>query len=286
MQRIAVTKCQGTGNDFVLYDARGVEPMSYPRLARLLCDRRLGVGADGLLVLGTADAVDADVSMQIFNADGSQAEMCGNGIRCLARYVWEREPQRARLRVGTLGGVIATEVRAGGPGADVAVRVEMGEPAFRPVPGGAADLSALAGLDADVQLVSMGNPHLVIMTDRDPETFDLAAIVREAAQRLSDELTPNIELALLRGPHALSMRVFERGAGETWACGTGACAVVAAALRRGRASDPVTVRSRGGEVLVEWAGLGTSCWLTGDAHIVFEAQVVLADAAISAAAVV
>ncbi|MDQ6779999.1 MAG: diaminopimelate epimerase [Candidatus Eremiobacteraeota bacterium] len=279
MQRIAVTKCQGTGNDFVLYDARGAQPLPYPQLARRLCDRRRGIGADGLLVLDAARAADADVSMQIYNQDGSQAEMCGNGIRCVARYVWEHEPQRERLRVATVGGVIRTQVRSGGPGDDVAVRVDMGEPQFQPLAGGAATLSVLAGKDAAFDLVSMGNPHLVILTDRDPEAIDLAAIARQAESLHSGDLTPNIELAWVRDVHAISMRVFERGAGETWACGTGACAVVAAALRLRRVSDPVTVRSRGGEVLVEWAGPGSSCWLTGDAGIVFEAQVVVPDAA-------
>jgi diaminopimelate epimerase len=271
MPLVTVTKAQGTGNDFVLLDNRARVPYRYPELARFLCDRRFGIGADGLLVIEPAsDGARADVALRIFNADGSEAETCGNGLRCVARSCADRaHPDRPQtLRVETPAGLSIVQT-LGEPGRPV--RVEMGIPRV-------AQLEGAAGKAARVDI---GNPHAVHFVDDDVERIDLAQHAFAARMRGHDAL--NVEVARVVGGE-IAMRVHERGVGETWACGSGACAVAAAAISAGLARSPVRVRMRGGAVSVAWAGDGQPAFLTGPASIVFTTSLDLPDAMLEPAA--
>jgi diaminopimelate epimerase len=268
---ISVTKCHGTGNDFIILDARGVPDLPYPSIARTLCPRRFAVGADGLLVLGDPHTQAADVSMRIFNPDGSEAEMCGNGIRCIARYLYEENPEHTESSIDTVAGLVETKIVTwnGAPG----VRVSMGEPKFLGGSLGKLDRALVVnGESASAYAVSIGNPHIVVFVTRDPAELDLAQLAATIAAWKTFDTEPNIEIA-----HAtrdeIRMRVHERGVGETWACGSGACAAAAAAIASGRAASPVTVTTRGGSVRVAWEGSGHPVLLTGNAELVFRTDV-------------
>jgi diaminopimelate epimerase len=269
MARLTVTKVQGSGNDFVLLDNRAGGRYAYAGLARHLCDRRFGVGADGLLVLACPSGPAADASMRIFNADGSEAEMCGNGIRCVARYLYEREAQtqESELAIETPSGIVHTEVLASLP--RFAVRAAMGVPEDVRVHDAPVKIGDVR---ADVVDVLVGNPHSVAFVDVDVECIDLEAMAPEIAAAGPFRNGVNVEVARI-GPDGIAMRVFERGVGETLACGTGACAVAVAAIATGRAASPVRIDMRGGSVDVEWSGSGTQARLTGGAEIVFDAEV-------------
>ncbi|HME81371.1 MAG TPA: diaminopimelate epimerase [Candidatus Eremiobacteraceae bacterium] len=268
MPIIALTKCQGTGNDFLLFDARESRSPHYPELARALCDRRFGLGADGLLVLQPPTVTGADLSMRIFNADGSEAEMCGNGIRCVWRYL-ERETSAHRaLEVQTATGIVRIEPDAGGT-----IRVEMGVPRLHEPLEIGIDV---AGRTLRYAPVSMGNPHAVIFVDEPLAGIaldDLATAIA-SLDAIAGEI--NVEVALIAGGR-IHMRVYERGVGETHACGTGACAVAAVAIASQRARSPVSVRSKGGDVTVAWDGAGSPAYLSGPAELVFDTTVEVTD---------
>ena len=273
MGLVSVTKCHGTGNDFIILDARGAADRPYPAIARTLCERRFAIGADGLLVLGDPQKPDMDASMRIFNADGSEAEMCGNGIRCIARYLYEENPERSEASIETPGGVIETKIVPweGAP----AVRVAMGEPKFKSGSSGKLDRSlTLNGESMPAYSVSMGNPHVVLFTTRDPAVYDLDKVAGEIATWKVFDSQPNVELGQVVRD-GIRMRVHERGAGETWACGTGACAVAATAIVTGQMKSPVSVRTKGGMVRVEWQGAGNPSYLTGNAELIFRTEVEL-----------
>jgi diaminopimelate epimerase len=284
MPLIAVTKCHGTGNDFVLLDARGVSEWPYAAIAKELCHRRFSLGADGLLVIGEPTAVGLAVRMRTFNADGSEAEMCGNGIRCVTLFLHEENPDKIQFDIETVAGVVRTDIATwqGEPG----VRVVMGVPQVarihsREAPNVVARIHSraaapegtfpFAGQRYDAYDVSMGNPHTVVFGASDPSIIDLNALAAAANGRANVDAA-NVEYAEV-GSDCIHMRVRERGVGETWACGTGACAVAAAAVLTGRAESPVVVHSRGGAVRVEWAGPGHPAYLTGDAHLVYRTEV-------------
>lgn len=273
MTSVTVTKCHGTGNDFLLLDARKLHGLPYAELARDLCRRRFSIGADGLLVLERPTRTGCTAVMRIFNADGSEAEMCGNGVRCVARFLREEDPEQCSFDIQTRAGTIGVEVVhwRDEPGA----RVRMGTPRFIDV--GRAQRACAAQADVVCEAVDMGNPHLVAFCPRDIDTVDL--------ERLAGILTngdpdcTNVELAMVVTPGEIAMRVRERGVGETLACGTGACAVAVCAINAGNAVSPVNVRSKGGVVGVEWAALGSDVFLSGNAHLVFRTEVPLSRAA-------
>lgn len=247
---------QGVGNDFVVLDRASVEGVDLPDLARRLCDRRFGVGGDGILVPVPSD--EADFRMVYLNSDGSPSEMCGNGLRCLARYARDEGLVADDAMTVETGAGVKKVVLSG----DGSSRVEMGPPAFGP----AVEVGGRTFLR-----VSMGNPHAVTFLDTEVEVENL---------RLGDAGPPveraavfphrtNVEFACARGPHAVRMRIWERGAGETLASGSGSCATAVAAISSGRAASPVRVIMDGGEVEIEWSGAEASVFMTGPAEYVF-----------------
>lgn len=272
-------KVQGTGNDFVLVDGREQEA-DWPALAPALCDRHFGVGSDGLLVL--QDSTRAPVRMIMFNPDGSEAEMCGNGLRCFVKYAVERGGVPApggSLDVETDAGVLHTSFDSDGGRID-RVRVDMGVPAISPGaipveaegPGPVLDLPlSLAGETYHVTCVSIGNPHAVHFSETPVDAIPLDRIgpLVESHDRFPQRT--NFHVVNVLAPDHLRMRVWERGAGLTLACGTGACAVLAAARLRGLAAERATVSLPGGDLRIEWDGEGP-IFLDGPAAYVFQGR--------------
>ena len=270
-RRIPFTKMHGAGNDFVLVDSRRHPVRMTAALARRFCDRRFGVGADQVLVL--EKSTGADYRMLIYNADGSQVEMCGNGIRCLARYIWDRIPGKSgELRIETLAGIKRTSRTRRG------VRVDMGSPVLdaariptrakgrvieRPVPPGTGAPRALA-----MTCVSMGNPHAVFFVK------EVAAVPLDVwGPRIENASffprRTNVEFVEVLSPDHARVRVWERGSGATLACGTGACAVGVAGVLTGRFHRLVRLTLPGGDLHVEWAA-DDHVYLTGPAVTVFD----------------
>ena len=266
------TKMHGLGNDFMVVRSGG-RPPPEPATVRRLADRHTGVGFDQLLWLNDARDPAAAVFYRVFNADGSEAEQCGNGARCVARLVGEATNARALL-LEHPGGLSRAQLLPGGD-----VRLEMGEPDFRPeaipfVAEAAADSYRVAVGDQTIELdvVSMGNPHAVLLVD----SVDSAPVAELGAQLERHERFPNranISFLEVVSSGRVRLRVFERGVGETLACGTAACAAVAVGRRAGRLDAEVEVALPGGEVTISWQGTGESLWLTGEAVTVFEGTV-------------
>ena len=240
--KIPFTKMHGLGNDFVLIDARELEIHAMEKFARTVCERRLGVGADQLLLMRTA-AGDADVRMDIYNHDGSRVEMCGNGVRAFALFAGALgygDP----LRVETDGGVVTPRRLSNGH-----VEVDMGVPQF---PGEVIDQTrTLGGGEWKITQVTVGNPHCVIFT----ETVAQVALEMVGPKIETDPYFPqrtNVEFVEVRAPDHLAVRVWERGAGATLACGSGACAALVAAARTGRSVRSAQVQLPGGALQVQW----------------------------------
>src|ERR671917_1961614 len=237
------TKMHGVGNDFIVFDPGEVDGTQLPNLAQKVCDRHFGVGADGILVPAPSEV--ADLTMVYLNSDGSPSEMCGNGIRCLARYAKDQGlVEGEALTVETGAGV--KKVALLGEGSS---RVEMGPPAFE----SEVELHGFSFLR-----VSMGNPHAVAFLGSEEEVGDLD--LREVGPRVENDPhfpeKTNVEFVFARDAHGVRMRIWERGAGETLASGSGSCASAVAAARRGLAESPVRVSMDGGAVEIEWAGEG------------------------------
>ncbi len=248
MTPVAVTKMHGTLNDFVVLDQRTPSVADVFSFARTACERRGGIGADGLIVLLPSERADA--RMRIINADGSEAEMCGNGMRCAVRYLSENG-EGDRFQIETLAGIIGARVLEKG---DVyLIRLNVGVPSFEE-----RDLPF-----ENASYVWVGNPHVVIF-ERSADAIDLVKIGRKMSE-------VNVHLAVLVDRHRIAVRHHERGVGLTQACGTGAVASAAAAIRRGIADSPVDVHVPGGVLRVEWDGSGEA-FLTGPAVRVFDAQ--------------
>jgi len=255
MPAVPVTKMHGTYNDFVVLDERIAQIADLSLFAKMVCDRRGSVGADGLLVIGTSSSGDA--RMSIYNADGSQAEMCGNGARCVARFLSESGAGN-ELVLETVGGAIKTSVIARDP---FEVRINVGKVRIEPV--------QLAGIEA--VCVRIGNPHVVVF-QTGLDDVDLAALAGRvnASGQFPDGV--NLHVAVKAGPQRLVVRHYERGAGATMACGTGVVASAAAAVHRQLVVSPVEVEVPGGRLMVEWAGQGDA-FLTGPAVRVFDTTI-------------
>jgi diaminopimelate epimerase len=254
------TKMHGVGNDFIIFDPEEVAGQYLPGLAQRVCDRHFGVGADGILVPDHSEI--ADLKMVYFNSDGSTSEMCGNGIRCLARYVKDRGLLEGNvLTIETGAGVKKVVLQEDGSS-----RVDMGPPEFGPE----VELHGFIFLR-----VSMGNPHAVAFLGPEVESLDLR---RAGPQIEIDPLFPertNVEFVYARGEREVRMRIWERGAGETLASGSGSCAAAVAAVRRGLAQSPVQVVLDGGVVEIEWSGEGEPVYMTGPAGYVCEGELLL-----------
>lgn len=276
MDELRVSKYHGTGNDFVMVeDVAGAIDLP-PSLIAALCDRHLGIGADGLIRVTGAD--DADFFMDYSNADGSVAEMCGNGIRCLAKLVYERGlTDKTDLAIVTRAGVKHVSLHVNGGLVD-SVRVDMGVPRFarRDIPMEPRDDEPFlaepfegAGLSVKASAVSMGNPHLVLFVDRDPDEIDVRGIgpILEHDPRFPNQT--NVEF-LVPADDGVKVRVWERGVGETMACGTGACASLVAANLAGLAPRRANVHFPGGTIDVEWAE-DDRVFMTGPAEKVYDA---------------
>jgi diaminopimelate epimerase len=270
--QLAFTKMHGLGNDFII--VRGVAVPAANEIMRL-ANRHTGIGFDQLLWLEEPHESGTDIFYRIFNADGGEVEQCGNGARCIARYIAGGDQDTERVwKLAHQGGVVDALLQSDG---DVAVT--MGEPEFNPasVPF-VADAEAEAYVvDADddrveLAVVSMGNPHAVIAVD----DVDVAPVERLGALLEQHERFPNranIGFMQLLSRERIRLRVFERGVGETSACGTGACAAVVTGQRAGKLAEEVTVELPGGELKVRWSGLGKPVWLIGEAVTVFEGVV-------------
>ncbi|MDA8107485.1 MAG: diaminopimelate epimerase [Betaproteobacteria bacterium] len=270
---------QGAGNDFVVLDAtRAPLALSAAQLRRL-ADRHFGVGCDQILVVEPARAPGADFRYRIFNADGGEVEQCGNGARCFVKFVHSRGLTAKReIRVETLGGVIAPRLEADGE-----VSVDMGAPVFEParVPfvaehAGLVHTLEVGGRAVEVAVLSMGNPHAVqLVPDVDAAPLASEGTLIERHARFPQRVNAGYMQVLER--HAIRLRVYERGAGETLACGTGACAAVVAGVLRGLLDSPVAVHARGGTLTISWAGGDNAVWMKGPAEFVFEGAIELQD---------
>ena len=276
MSTLPFRKLHGTANDFVYVDARGGLPTDPALLAPRICDRHRGIGADGLIVL--LDSSSADCRMRIFNVDGSTAEMCGNGIRGFAKYVLDHGLVRADpLRVETDAGVKTITVRRDG-GKVTSITVDMGPPEWdgRRIPVDADGVVLERPLTVDgrswtVSCVSMGNPHCVVFVD-DPGALALPEIGPAFERHPFFPRRVNTEFIAVESKERLRMRVWERGAGETLACGTGACAAAVVAARTGRTGRHVMVALPGGELEIDWRA-DDHVYMTGDAVEVFAGEI-------------
>jgi len=249
------TKMHGVGNDFIIFDPAEVAGLDLPDLARRVCDRHFGIGADGILIPSPSEV--ADLNMVYFNSDGSSSEMCGNGIRCLARYVCDRGLVEGNALTVETGAGVKKVVLLG----EGSSRVDMGPPAFGPE----VELHGVTFLR-----VSMGNPHAVAFlgSAEEVEALDLKEIGPPVENHPLFPERTNVEFVHARGE--VRMRIWERGAGETLASGSGSCAAAVAAVRRGLAESPVRVVLDSGLVEIEWAGDGEPVYMTGPAEYVCE----------------
>ena len=272
--KLRFTKMHGLGNDFVVLDGIAQRIDLSPAQYRRLADRRLGVGCDQVLVVERPTAADVDFRYRIFNADGGEVEQCGNGARCFVRFVRDKGyTQARRIRVETAGGIIVPEVVASGE-----VTVDMGYPRFKPaeIPfaGGNDDVVQpldVAGDNVAISVVSMGNPHAVqVVADVDAAPVATQGPLLEHHARFPQRVNAGYMQVVDRAN--IRLRVWERGAGETLACGTGACAAVVTGIRRGLVDSPVAVETRGGCLTIAWPGPGSGVMMTGPATTVFEGE--------------
>jgi diaminopimelate epimerase len=267
------TKMQGLGNDFVVLDGVRQKVSLDATTVRALADRRFGIGCDQVLVV-EAPQGDADFRYRIFNADGGEVEQCGNGARCFVVFVREHGlTDKREIRVETASGVIVPRLTDDG-----AVTVDMGVPRFDPrqIPfiggsGAAEEALDVDGMPVTVSALSMGNPHAVLrVSDVDSAPVATQGPRIEQHPRFPNRVNAGYMQVVDRD--TIRLRVWERGAGETLSCGTGACAAVAAGIRLGLLDSPVRVITRGGELRIAWQGEGTPVMMTGPAKTVYEGE--------------
>ena len=272
--KLAFTKMQGAGNDFVVLDGVSRNLALTPAQLRRLADRHFGVGCDQILLVEPPRAAGTDFRYRIFNADGGEVEQCGNGARCFVRFVRERGlTDKSEIRVETAAGIIMPRLEADGE-----VTVNMGAPVFAAnrIPF-ITDSDALVqplrvnGTTVEISVVSMGNPHAVqLVADVDAAPVAAQGPLIERHTRFPERVNAGYMQVQDRG--RIRLRVYERGTGETLACGTGACAAVAVGIRRGLLDARVRVSTRGGDLTIRWEGADNPVWLTGPAVTVFEGE--------------
>ncbi len=269
------TKMHGLGNDFMVLDLVSQHAHIQPKHAKQWGDRHTGIGFDQLLIVEAPSNPEVDFRYRIFNADGSEVEQCGNGARCFARFVLDKRlTAKKRIRVETKGGIIVLDVRSDGQ-----VCVDMGPPRLVPaeVPFQAPTQALsypleVAGRTVELAAISMGNPHAVLRVD-DVHTAPVHELGPQIEHHPRFPQRVNVGFLQVVDRHRANLRVWERGAGETQACGTGACAAAVAAIGQGWMDSPVTLDLPGGRLSIEWAGPGTPVLMTGPAVRVFEGQV-------------
>ena len=272
------TKMQGLGNDYVYVNCFKEKIDNPPELARRISDRHFGVGADGLIMINPSDK--ADFEMEMYNADGSRGEMCGNGIRCVAKYVYDYGlTDKTHISVETLGGIKYLDLTVE-EGKVKMVKVDMGKPELEPlkIPVKASGDKAVdepilvGGNEYRMTCVSMGNPHAVIFIGCDVREFPLEEIGPKFENHERFPNRVNTEFVRVIDRHTAEMRVWERGSGETLACGTGACAVAVACVLNGLTEDEVTVRLLGGALQISWDREKDTVYMTGPAAVVFDGE--------------
>lgn len=269
------TKMHGLGNDFVVLNAVQAPVDLSAGQIRLLADRRFGIGCDQLLMIEPATSARADFRYRIFNADGAEVEQCGNGVRCIGDYLRRQGLLESNtLTVETRSGLVTIYLQDDGE-----VRVDMGVPCFEPerIPLASKQRQIPCVLELDdsrveVVALSMGNPHAILVVD-DIELAPLATLAPQIQRHVLFPAGVNVGFMQLVDRDHILLRVYERGVGETLACGTGACAAVAAGVITGRLASEVAVDLRGGRLTVEWAGEGRSLWMTGPATTVYEGRI-------------
>jgi len=271
------TKMHGCGNDFVVLDLISQRFLLKERHVRKLADRHFGIGCDQVLVVEAPGRPDVDFRYRIYNADGGEVEQCGNGARCFARYVREKRlTGKDTIRVETKAGVIELQITA-----NKQVRVNMGVPILIPseIPFVAPERAITypidhAGQTFDIGAVSMGNPHAVLLVD-EVRTAPVATLGPQLEHHPRFPQRVNVGFMQIVSPHEINLRVFERGAGETLACGTGACAAVVSGHLRGLLAETVQVNLTGGSLSIEWRGEGEPVMMTGPATTVYEGHIQL-----------
>lgn len=272
------TKMQGLGNDYVYVNCLKEKIADPPELARKISDRHFGVGSDGLIMICPSDK--ADFEMKMYNADGSRAEMCGNGIRCVAKYVYDYGlTDKTRISVDTLAGIKYLDLTVEN-GKVSQVKVDMGRPILEPekIPVQAEgdrvvnEPLLVDGKEYRMTCVSMGNPHAVIFVDQDVKELPLGQIgpAFENHERFPKRI--NTEFARVLDRRTVEMRVWERGSGETLACGTGTCATAVACILNGLTDDEMTVHLLGGDLYIKWDREKDTVYMTGPAETVFEGE--------------
>ena len=273
------TKMHGRGNDYVYMDAINQKIENRSERAKFVSDRHFGIGSDGLILICPSEK--ADFRMQMFNQDGSEAEMCGNGIRCVGKFVYDKGlTKKETITVETLAG-IKTLVMTAKNGKIETARVDMGEPILEPEkipvisnenPVKSLKLEAEDN-DFTFTCVSMGNPHAVTFIKEDVNKFDICKYGAKLEVNKAFPKKANIEFINVIDDKTLKMRVWERGAGETLACGTGACAVTVSAILNGYTKRVVTVHLLGGDLKIEWNKNDNHVYMTGPATTVFEGKI-------------
>jgi len=272
---VEFTKMHGLGNDFVMIDAINQNVVLDETQLRAIADRRFGVGCDQILFVEPPRHRDTEFHYRIFNADGSEVEQCGNGARCFARFVVDKGlTQNTEISVGTASGNIRLYLEEDGQ-----VRVNMGPPYLRPqeIPFEAGEQAMSYPLQVDgetleIGAVSMGNPHAVLQVD-DTASAEVERLGPLIERHARFPRRTNVGFMAIRAPNNIDLRVFERGAGETLACGTGACAAVVYGQVRGLLEEQVRVNLPGGTLVVSWPGNGQPVWMTGPATQVFDGRI-------------
>jgi diaminopimelate epimerase len=275
--KLKFAKMHGLGNDFVVIDGVRQAVSLTPEQLRYLADRHFGVGCDQILLVEKPTRPGVDFRYRIFNADGGEVEQCGNGARCFVRFVHEQGlTDKREIRVETLQGTIAPRLEGDGK-----VTVDMGEPRFLPaqIPFLHDDDVIIYNLDVadetlEISVVSMGNPHAVqVVGDVEAAPVGEHGPLIEGHERFPQRVNAGFMQVVDR--HAIRLRVYERGSGETLACGTGACAAAVAGIRRGLLDSPVRVTTRGGDLTIAWGGPGRPVLMTGPAATVFSGEIEL-----------
>ncbi len=263
--RIEFLKMQGLGNDFLVFDAAATDDYLDQGTLRALADRHTGVGFDQALVLDTPRDADSRVFYRVFNSDGTEVEQCGNGARCIAALLYSRAPELGRdLTLGSPGGNVRARVRDDG-----LVSVDMGVPQFD---GPITFTLNIEGADIEMSTVSLANPHAVLRVP-DVKSAPVEALGPRIERHPRFPNRTNVGFMQILSREHILLRVFERGAGETLACGTGACAAVAVGRRMGLLDEDVRVDLPGGTATISWEGPGRQVWLTGPATTVFTGSI-------------